>query len=317
MSWLKEMEFISNVKHWTQPFLDWFNGLPRYQKIITCVIGATLPVATRAIILKLKAKYYNYPPTFIGLPLIGTALWADPQVPKFHGICQQYGGNAGLVMLPAFGNYFVYIYDHELIKKTLKVQLNRTNNFPESIKFPYSFSRENGKIWNKRRSFIHECFTSLINSNYIDNIMSVLLNKSLFPILDKAANDQLNNNNLYYYCRDDVKWLGFSFLFGVLYGVEMEVPQKNDKIYLKFIQLNDEIFAALNQNVMVQQIPIKFIRDLVNKLLDPQKPSDDMSTILLNWYKQHEKVNNNSSLPTFFGKMNQHIDDGQITMKEV
>ena len=69
--------------------------------------------------------------------------------------------------------------------------------------------------------------------------------------------------------------------------------------------------------MLIQQIPIKFIRNLVIKWRDPARPEDELAVILMDWHKKTQSINNNSSIPTFFGKMKEYIDDGQITVKQV
>ena len=51
-----------NVKRWRLILIDWFKGLPTYQKIITCVASVTGSLIARYLYCKLHRKINNYPP---------------------------------------------------------------------------------------------------------------------------------------------------------------------------------------------------------------------------------------------------------------
>ena len=62
MSSLQLQSIVSNVKQMRMVLMDWFKGLPTYQKIITCIATMTGSLIARYLYCKLHRKFYNYPP---------------------------------------------------------------------------------------------------------------------------------------------------------------------------------------------------------------------------------------------------------------
>ena len=118
-------------------------------------------------------------------------------------------------MFYIFSKPMVILTDNTLFQEIFKSQTYRESEFDFKA-HSKPFTALNLKIWSKRRQLNLLSFTSLINSNYIDKIMNSLLEKSIFTNMDQKCVDL----NSYYYCRTDIKWLEFAFLFGVLYGVD-------------------------------------------------------------------------------------------------
>ena len=68
------------------------------------------------------------------------------------------------------------------------------------------------------------------------------MQNTMFPEMDKQT--QLNTH---YYCRDDIKWLGFAFLYGVLYGVDGQVPGKDHPGFHRYMDLDTEAFGYVSK----------------------------------------------------------------------
>ena len=65
MSHLQANNITNGVKQLQVRLRGWFEGLPAYQKILTCVATATSSLLGHYLYCKLNRKLNNYPPGFI------------------------------------------------------------------------------------------------------------------------------------------------------------------------------------------------------------------------------------------------------------
>eukprot|EP01083_Nonionella_stella_P118713 354469_1 len=134
--------------------------------------------------------------------------------------------------------------------------------------------------------------------------MSSLANASLFPILDKRSSE-----HAHFYCRDEIVWLSFAFLFGILFGAENEIPSKTDATYHHFFRMTHLGMAASQMTVKVNCIPNKCIRNYVANIVKSGQYFEAVLDQIANWYKEIK------NLPphTYFGIMREHVNNGKIS----
>ncbi len=310
---LQKLDFISILKQMGSSCFKWFNHLPKYQQIITCVAALTGSLASRHIYCKLHRKWNNYPPGPLGVPIFGFIPTGSGLSPTYL-IKEYQEDNQDIVMYYIFGQPTVLISKMDVFQSTFKKQTYRHQMAPlqNGVR---TFAGSNGDRWKHGRQLNQLSFTSLIKSNYLDSNFQELMQNEIFPELDTSANSEE-----YYYCRSDIKWLGFAFLFGVLYGAEKsKIPDKDNEEYHRFMHLDSVKFAAFAKSKMIAKIPIGFVRSYIQQNADPKMAADNaMTEMISKWEKEtkHQRQRLHED-DTYFNRMEQHINNGEITYGQV
>eukprot|EP01083_Nonionella_stella_P282130 960165_1 len=286
---------------------EWFQARTAYEKVVYLSSAITGSLVLRHLYLRLRRKIYNYPPGPTGLPFIGYVLSHKPQTIQYWS---QTIPTSRVTMFYLFGTPFVVLNSHDCYKQTMNTQTYRQPlmRFKNPNHVP-AFLNMNHNGWKQRRKLNHGCFTTLINSNYIDKSMPQLMHKSLFQTLDNAA-----SLDTPYFCGDDLRWMSFAFLFSVFFGTNIRCPRKDDALYQKFMKLNNLGFSNVKLSVLLTAIPNKTLRDYVWSVLDPQKPWGEMIDIMTNWYKQTDYTAQEEQ--TYFKRMTTHFKNGEISINE-
>mmetsp|Transcript_41837 Transcript_41837/g.68872 ORF Transcript_41837/g.68872 Transcript_41837/m.68872 type:complete len:521 (-) Transcript_41837:89-1651(-) len=307
-------DILVKLKALGTAWLDWFQQLPTYQKIITTVAALTGSLLARYAYCKLHRKLNNYPPGPVGLPLIGYPF--KPADKKWHPQTLGYGDQKEQVVMFYFMRRpIVVIANPDTYTNTFRSEVNRNPGMTlDDYPTPFAMEHDPAK-WQKRRQLNSGSFTTLMKSDYLDTIISSLLQKQTFPDLDQQC-----SINKPYFCRTDIRWLGFCFLYGVFFGVEGGIPGKDDADFHRFLALDDEVFMRF---VFAQKL------DLVLGLLQ----LDVFSRAAYNWYKpwtpfnlaaammdrwgQKAEQSGSGNEDTYFNRMKNNLTSGKMTQKEI
>ena len=155
-------------------------------------------IILRKYIDKLYRKINNYPPGLIGLPVFG-CLFKNLDNKFCKHLSDNYGG---VVMLQMGFRYVTYINDCNLTKKAFK-------KMEFCGREPLLFATQtlavlNGQEYIKRRQIFLRSFISMINSDYVTDIGSEILQMYLFTEFDKSAAIKkpiLITSHIHYTCK--------------------------------------------------------------------------------------------------------------------
>ena len=281
-----------------------FKQLPTYQKMILAVSGISGSLIARVAYWKLVRYLYNYPPGPIGLPMFGhlltlhvsnSAAWIKSMA--------RYGSGGGVVMFYLGMTPFVLITDLKVFQDIFSENVHREAK-GSMIDFPNPIPQiDDDKLWMHRRRLIHQSFTTLIQSSYIDRIMRKLMDEFMFPALDRKSMTGSPCS-----LRNDIKWLGFAFLFGVIYGVDAKVPPQNSEEFRRLIYHNDQLFASVVNEILIGG----FLGARVGKRLNRLVHHNEMAHMHAKW--KREFVTDGLDDSTYFGRMTKNIAEGEITV---
>ncbi len=155
-----------------------------------------------------------------------------------------------------FGTPVVTINDLKVCQKSLKNECFRESFITTFTNHEIPAFELNGHLWQHRRKINHESLKSVINSKYIDTEILNLIKTSLFTFID----EQIDENDNVYQCRNDIHWITFAFIFLVIYGKNQSVPRRDSVEANKFIQSVRDVFVAAPWLLLIPSIPVAKIR---------------------------------------------------------
>ena len=306
---LQKLDFIALLKQMSGSSLKWFNQLPKYKKLITCVAALTGSFASRYIYCKIHRKINNYPPGPLGVPIFGMA---TPKLPNllsdyWDNLIKPYQeDNQGIVMFYIFGQPTVLINKMDTFQSIFKKEVYRypSAKLKTGVR-PFAGEDGHDGRWKHGRQLNQLSFTSLIKSSYLDQKFDTIMENEIFPHIDKCCNGD------YYYCRSDIKWLGFAFLYGVLYGSELDqIPNRNNAEYLRFMYLDSKKFEGFFINQFVSKVFPKLDKKLA--------PNNELTDMVSKWEKETRKYRLKlSKNDTYFNSIEEHIENGEVSYDQV
>ena len=298
-------------KHGSLSWMEWFSQMPTDRKVIGCVAAITGSLLSRVLYCKLHRKWNNYPPGPIGLPLIGYLHKFDIGEPSFYE--EMDAEHRGMVLLYLGMTPFLFINDAEILKDVFvrSPEIRDFRAFSVSLKqYAVPLNSLNGSLWRKRKKMVHSTFAWMTRSNYIDTMMKALMTDFVFPSLDKkAAEYTLSDDaaNTHYFCREDVKWFGFAFLFGVFFGVDSDIPGLNDPEFKRFMKLDESGLGAFAKHFVLS---LGWLSALLLDKLYVFEPFDKMGNMLRDWHRKCERKDGD----TYFDRMTERMEEGLVTV---
>eukprot|EP01084_Bolivina_argentea_P055310 101412_1 len=225
-------------------------------KIKATCFGFIIFLSGRYIILKLHRKWKSYPPGPVGLPFIGyfahRTLWFVYKIEYYglRGIVKRYGD---ITMYYTFINTppFIIIANASLAKQILSLKpqnkshiLNRPKIYPNTVEILSNdddiptLAQVQYNEWKKRRKLSQNALFSMCNSSYINNIIDNIMQKTIFPHIDKI----IENKNELWYPRKLMNYCAFNTIFHSSFGRSVHI---DDKSCIELRHSIDDTFRAL------------------------------------------------------------------------
>eukprot|EP01084_Bolivina_argentea_P128759 227528_1 len=253
--------FYTQFQHYSDIIKQYITA----HKLQCGIVGSTLfAFLSRYIYGKFARKFYQFPPGPEGIPIFGCGLHTIlfPNTWPIN-LATTYGP---IVFYKAFGVQNVLINDSEIIKKQIlnrndDIGINRNESMFTDPNFfmlwgakdntiPFLFV--NGNRWFKARKNIHSSLLTILNTKYVNNILSESINNSLIPELNLV----INNKNGEWYPRQILTSLTFHTIFQANFG---ETTLEH-KLYKQILSDFDEIGTPRIAIKWFMCIPFPFLK---------------------------------------------------------
>eukprot|EP01084_Bolivina_argentea_P268016 455120_1 len=259
---------VSVVREW----YDWF--LNQNKMVKACTSLFTLIIA-RYFATKIYRKVMKYPPGYIGLPYLGVVPWLFSNGQKFYCECADTGHKILLLPYPAFNMYL--INDPEIMKVAFSGDDSTcmpNNLFNNGDGTAFSFLN-GGSEWLKRKKIFQTGMNRMINKKILSQRIETILQRFMFPILDKHC-PQTNNNNKLLWCpmkAENVPCVTFNVMYNCIFGDHLK---SDDAGYLELHKTEKQWAMASAFNIFVWLFYGTKTLDFVRKyVMDPYKTQND------------------------------------------
>ena len=212
--------------------LSIYNKQTSVTKNIFKICGVScIYLLVRSIYIKLYRKYKLLPPGPIGYPILGVLPSMVAKGPNFH---IDMARNNKICSLPLGSLPVFMINNDKLIKELLSIeQVHWRPPNMTTLEVPPSFGDlHGGSDWKQRRKLFQTNLITMLNKKYLDENVKILLNKFLFPKLDKIA-EQINNNQNIWHWSGDFQYLTFNIIHNCIFGDYIE---QNDPLYIQYLK---------------------------------------------------------------------------------
>ena len=229
-------------------------------KVIGIGISIYLLCDVLSRIYELKVKHI--PPGPIGLPLIGSFIpYFKDQCAFYYNLAINYGS---IVSFKRFNKTIIMINDSKILKeimikssyksnisitKSISTNFNHDGGSLSTVDGTQSLFMINGEQWKNRRQKAYKLLMKIINTRYLDNVLSKSIQNTLFPHINKYKTD---NKQIWYDYHDIFEYLAFNTLYHCNFGEQISM---NDKYYKIIMNDINETLSYFPISLMIIKQP--------------------------------------------------------------
>eukprot|EP01084_Bolivina_argentea_P315084 545824_1 len=172
-------------------------------------------ISLRKLLDVVYRKLYKYPPGSVGFPFIGLFFRGLSYPPDYNRIAKIY---QPFTMFYVGSTKMIHVHDIEIMKRILKQKPFYENRHSMS-EFGWCkvdpFSMESGLTWFHRRKHIQSSLLTILNYNYLDQLMVKALTDFIFPKLNKMKSDDV------WFPKNNMFFLSFQSIYIAVFGKQL------------------------------------------------------------------------------------------------
>eukprot|EP01084_Bolivina_argentea_P285867 490281_1 len=270
-------------------------------RLCTVIIGGVTFIAvTNHLYYRLYRIFYNSPHGPVGIPLFGSLFsLASGPISFYSSLCINYGPivsyNLGLKKCVAITDYETA---HMLWMDDSFGTAKYVGGFDHQKHLSFAIMKTSNEMWN-RRKLAQSVLLTLINSKYIDKMAPIILNKFVYPVLDKEPT-QCKLRTL-------IKNTVFNLTFSAVFG-QNAILASDDKDFITYADLTWNVFESSGPSVLVSLIfgadnsIAKYIRSKLYSSKQYAAALKSFYELNLKYYKIHNQTENNEE--TYIQRIN-------------